>query len=111
MFILLVIILKRNCVNGMFENQQVVVEEKKPAVQVNLAELLKQTGIVDDDESFFMDDEPTLPPPPPPPQQIQQQPSIQLQMEQPIPPTETKENNVMKIAIKLWFRFLIVSQY
>lgn len=86
----------------MCENQQVVVEEKKPAVQVNLAELLKQTGIVDDDESFFMDDEPTLQPPPPPPppqqqqQQIQQQLPIQIQMEQPIPPTETKENNVMK---------------
>jgi hypothetical protein len=74
-----------------------VVEEKKPAVQVNLAELLKQTGIVDDDESFFMDDEPTLPPPPPP--QIQQQLPIQMQMEQPIPPTETKENNVMNIFL------------
>jgi hypothetical protein len=47
-----------------------------------------------------MDDEPTLQPPPPPPpqqqQQIQQQLPIQIQMEQPIPPTETKENNVMK---------------
>ena len=73
-----------------------MVEEKKPAVQVNLAELLKQTGIVDDDESFFMDDEPTLPPPPPSQQIQQQQLPIQLQMEQPIPPTETKENNVIK---------------
>ncbi|XP_046439811.1 chromatin modification-related protein eaf-1-like isoform X4 [Daphnia pulex] len=82
------------------KKEEVVVEEKKPAVQVNLAELLKQTGIVDDDESFFMDDEPTLQPPPPPPpqqqqQQIQQQLPIQIQMEQPIPPTETKENNMM----------------
>ena len=72
-----------------------MVEEKKPAVQVNLAELLKQTGIVDDDESFFMDDEPSLPPPPPPSQQMQQQLPIQLQMEQ--PPAETKENNVICI--------------
>ena len=79
-----------------------MVEEKKPAVQVNLAELLKQTGIVDDDESFFMDDEPTLPPPPPPQIQQQQQLPIQMQMEQPIPPTETKENNVMELEINIW---------
>lgn len=57
--------------------QQAVVEEKRP-VQVNLAELMKQTGIVDDDESFFMDEEPA-PMAPPPVQQL---------------PVETKENNV-----------------
>lgn len=70
-----------------------MIEEKKPAVQVNLAELLKQTGIVDDDESFFMDDEPPLPPPPPP------QPIVQIPDEQPIPPAETKENNVFNHQI------------
>lgn len=74
-----------------------MVEEKKPAVQVNLAELLKQTGIVDDDESFFMDDEPAPPPPPAP----QQQPLVQIAEEQPILPAETKENNVWEIKFHL----------
>lgn len=62
-------------------------EEKRPAVQVNLAELLKQTGIVDDDESFFMmDEEPVQQPAPPPPLPPDQQ--------QQLPLVETKENNV-----------------
>lgn len=72
-----------------------MLEEKKPAVQVNLAELLKETGIADDD-SFFMDDEPL--PPPPQPQQPQQ-PMVQIQMDPPpIPAIETKENNVNYIV-------------
>ena len=54
--------------------QQPPVEEKRP-VQVNLAELMKETGI---DDEFFMDDEPAPPPPPPPIVQ----------------PAETKENNL-----------------
>ena len=75
-------------------------EEKRPAVQVNLAELLKQTGIVGDDESFFMDDEPPpppLPPPPPPPLPVVaaatlvQPPQLQLPMITPV--LEPKESN------------------
>ena len=62
-----------------------MVEEKRPAVQVNLAELMKQTGIVDDDESFFMmDDEPVQPP---------------AAQDQQIPLVETKENNVKSFII------------
>ena len=67
-------------------------------MQVNLGELLKQTGIVGDDESFFMDDEPPLPPPPmatvtsvvPP---TQPQPTLQLQLPMITPVLETKESN------------------
>lgn len=78
-------------------------EEKKPAV--NLAELLKQTGIVDDDESFFMDDDPLPPPvqapPPPPPAPTQTPNQVQIQMDQQIPPVETKENNVRQQQLKM----------
>jgi hypothetical protein len=79
-----------------------VVEEKRPAVQVNLAELMKQTGIVDDDESFFMmDDEPVQPPAP---------------LDQQIPLVETKENNVKSLIylpssffVNLIFFFLLIA--
>ena len=83
-----------------------VVEEKKP-VQVNLAELMKQTGIVDDDDSFFMmDDEP--PPPPPPPAPAPQiptviQPALSVVPAVPQITVETKENNV-RIKNKLIFK-------
>ena len=56
------------------QNEATLVEEKRPAVQVNLGELLKQTGIVDDDDSFFLDDEPT---PPQPVEQVQPQVALQ----------------------------------
>ena len=74
-----------------------MVEEKKPAV--NLAELLKETGIVDDD-SFFMEEEPLAPVVVAPPQPLPT-PQVQIQMDPPPPPlpavatVETKENNVM----------------
>ena len=55
---------------------------------MNLAELLKETGIVDDDGFSFMDEEPAPPPPPP------ATPQVQIQMDQQIPAAETKENNV-----------------
>ena len=72
------------------QNEATLVEEKRPAVQVNLGELLKQTGIVDDDDSFFLDDEPT---PPQPVQQVQPQVALQSQpMHQPL--AESKGNNV-----------------
>lgn len=85
-----------------------MVEEKKPAV--NLAELLKQTGIVDDDESFFMEEEPpaaAAPQPLPTPQ-------VQIQMDPPMPPVETKENNVYINSLRCYhdeFTFLNLSTF
>ena len=74
-------------------------------MQVNLGELLKQTGIVGDDESFFMDDEP--PPLPPPVASVvpptQPQPTMQLQLPMMTPVIETKEsNNVYLIYIDFY---------
>jgi len=65
-------------------------EEKRPAVQVNLAELLKQSGIVDDDESFFLDEEPAAPAlPAPAPVAVA---AVPAPVQQPL--VESKEHNV-----------------
>ena len=85
-------------------------------MQVNLGELLKQSGIVGDDESFFMDDEPQLPPlaistaavavaAPITQPLIQQQPPLQSPLQQPTMVTsllETKENNVTKTLFTIF---------
>ncbi len=79
---------------------------------MNLAELLKQTGIADDDEFSFMDME--EPAPPPPPQPTPPAPQVQIQMEQAIPAVETKENNVSlrEIGLNLYFNSkMICFQY